>query len=165
MTMDPNTASNRLIVSEDLTSVAYTEERQTVPDNIERLHLGVLGSQGFNTGCHSWDVEVGNNNNWIVGVAEQSIIRKKYPKFEPESGIYCIRFIGGRYRAGVKERTELIVSETLRLIRVQLDCDKGKVTFYDPSKNTILCKFIDTFTEKMFPYFNIGSSICPLRLC
>uniref|UniRef100_A0A8C8J964 Zinc-binding protein A33-like n=1 Tax=Oncorhynchus tshawytscha TaxID=74940 RepID=A0A8C8J964_ONCTS len=165
VTMDPNTVSTKLILTDDLTTVTCCEEKQSLPDNPERFHVGVLGSEGFITGKHFWDVEVGDSDNWSLGVAKESIVRKKLVKLDPESGLWTIRYINGKYKAGVKSRKEIKVDECPQVIRVCLDCDKGEVTFSDPTMSNTLYTFKHTFTEKLFPYFSIGSLKSPLRLC
>ncbi|KAG5847923.1 hypothetical protein ANANG_G00131380, partial [Anguilla anguilla] len=53
----------------------------------------------------------------------------------------------------------------LQRVRVQLDWDRGEVSFSDPSDNTPLYTFKHSFTERVFPFFNNGSlQICPLKV-
>lgn len=162
--MDPNTACNKLQVTEDLTCVTYCEEKQDVPNNPERFHVGVMGSEGYSQGCYYWDVDVGDGDNWTLGVVKGSITRKKLFKMDGKSGVWSIRFVNGKYRAGVKSRLELKVDESPNVIRVLLDCDKGEVKFFDLTNKKDLYTFKDEFTEEVFPYFSCGSLTCPLIL-
>ncbi|XP_064196990.1 zinc-binding protein A33-like [Anguilla rostrata] len=171
VTLDPNTAHSLLSLSEDLTSVRYSGENQQVPDNPERFdrRCCVLGSEGFSSGRHCWDVDVGGDENWWVGVAEESISRKGAVNLIPRKGVWCIYHYKGKYKTMTSPTTLLSVQGKLQRVRVQLDWDRGEVSFSDPSDNTPLYTFKHSFTERVFPLFahNVRGShlqICPLKV-
>src|SRR4029434_9386706 len=155
VTLDPNTAHPWLILSEDLTSMRRGDEQQ-IPDNPERFdeYVSVLGSEGFNSGTHCWDVEVGENTWWAVGVMTESHQRKG--ECYSMSGWWCVYYIDGEYGADSTPQplTLLTVKQKLQRIRVQLDWDRGKLSFSDPDNNTLLHTLTHTFTERVFPYFD-----------
>ncbi|XP_062391175.1 zinc-binding protein A33-like [Sardina pilchardus] len=166
VTLDPNTASRYLILSKDLTSMIYdAEEEQQLPDNPERFdeYASVLGSEGFNSGTHCWDVEVAENPRWIVGVITESLQRKG--EYDDVSGEWCVGYDDDEYeaRASPHASTLLTVQQKLQRIRVQLDWDRGKLSFSNPDNNTHLQTFTHTFTERVFPYFD-GCRVSPLRM-
>ncbi|XP_033954593.1 nuclear factor 7, brain-like [Pseudochaenichthys georgianus] len=156
--LDPNTANTCLYLSDDLTSVRNGDTSQQLPNNPERFTNGpdVLGSEGFSSGRHSWEVEVGDHPVWVIGLTKESVNRKGKKCVSPTYGIWCLWHGSGKYADGVSETVR--VEKNLRRIRVQLDYDRGEVSFYDPEDMTHICTHRDTFTEKLFPYFSIGKA-------
>uniref|UniRef100_UPI003AAB3C68 E3 ubiquitin-protein ligase TRIM39-like n=1 Tax=Centroberyx gerrardi TaxID=166262 RepID=UPI003AAB3C68 len=156
--LDPNTASPELILFEDLTSVSCVE-RQKLPDNPERFdyYRSVLGSEGFNSGTHSWDVEVGDSTVYRLGVLAESDQRKGRTR----SGLWRIGFYNGKYtvRSSPNPDIDLPVKKKLQRIRLHLDWNRGKLSFSDPDTNTHIHTFTHTFTDRLFPYVNTSNKL------
>ncbi|XP_067360750.1 E3 ubiquitin-protein ligase TRIM39-like [Channa argus] len=156
--LDPNTAHPHLVLSDDLTGVRYGR-RQKLPDNPERINYYrcILGSEGFSTGAHRWDVEVTNNDYWLLGVAAESAHRDK----DIKSGLWLLKFWDGEYSvfSPPNKVVTLRMKKRLERTRVHLNCDKGKLSFFDPDTNTHIHTFTHRFTEKMFPYFSNGKRV------
>ncbi|XP_074495040.1 zinc-binding protein A33-like [Sebastes fasciatus] len=154
--LDPNTANRYLYLSDDLTSVRRGDTIQQLPDNPERItkYVTVLGSEGFSSGKHSWEVEVGDHPVWNVGLTKESVDRKEKRDASTKYGIWCLVHRSEKYTNGLGKTVR--VKKSLQRIRVQLDYDRGEVSFSDPEDMTHIYTYRDTFTEKLFPYFNIG---------
>ncbi|XP_058248613.1 zinc-binding protein A33-like isoform X2 [Hemibagrus wyckioides] len=163
--LDPNTVSPYLIVSDDLTSVRRSDEKQKLPDNPERFdeYSCILGSEGFNSGTHCWDVEVGDCTLWGVGVMTESAQRKG--KIYSKNGIWYVTYYDGKYwaRSTPQTFTHLSVEQKLQRIRVKLDWDRGKLSFSNPLTNTHLHTFTHTFTDKLLPYLGVYGKEFPLK--
>ncbi|XP_030579024.1 nuclear factor 7, brain-like [Archocentrus centrarchus] len=167
--LDPNTANHWLCLSDDLTSVRCGDTKQQLPDNPERntYYADVFGSEGFSSGKHSWEVEVGDHPDWNVGLVKESVDRKGKLFITPEYGIWALLHRSGKYTNGVGQT--VTVKKSLQRIRVQLDYDRGEVSFYNPEDMTHICTHRHTFTEKLFPYFSVGKSgdakTCDIQMC
>ncbi|XP_041701035.1 E3 ubiquitin-protein ligase TRIM35 [Coregonus clupeaformis] len=156
--LNPNTANRWLSVSDDLTSVRFNNIGQQITDNPERFtrYAKVLGSEGFSSGKHIWDVEVGDHPEWNLGVAKETIERKGEILASPGYGIWAILNRNGVYQSG---KGESLAFEKLKRIRVQLDFTSGEVSFYDPKDMTHIYTHKDKFTERLYPYFLVGLAV------
>ncbi|XP_070971617.1 E3 ubiquitin-protein ligase TRIM35-like [Oncorhynchus clarkii lewisi] len=130
--LEPNTGHPGLLLSDDLTSMRCIGVTQKLPDNPERFDKSdlVLGSEGFNSGTHSWDIEVGDIKLFAVGVAPES------PGKDMVTGLECVEYSGFTLKQRAPQR-----------VRVQLNRDRGKLSFSDPDNNTHLHTSTQTFTE------------------
>ncbi|XP_044837937.1 zinc finger protein RFP-like isoform X1 [Mauremys mutica] len=131
VTLDPDTAHPQLILSEDLKSVSCGDTRQRLPNNPGRFDTVyyVLGCEGFTSGRHCWEVEVGGGRFWAVGVARESVRRKGWISRSPEDGIWAVGQWKGQFQALTSPETRLPWRRVPKRIRVCLDCDRGQVTF------------------------------------
>ncbi|XP_030002479.1 tripartite motif-containing protein 35-like [Sphaeramia orbicularis] len=168
LVLDPNSAGPNLILSEDLTEVREGEE-QKLPQNPERFeYFWVLGSEGFNSGTHSWEFNVTDNMRWRLGVRTKSDQGKK-----DQDERWGITFFSDKYcitSSSSGEPTFLPVHKMFERIRANLDFDRGTLSFSDPDTNTHIYTYTHTFTGKtLFPYIYTGYSnpvkILPLKVC
>ncbi|KAM6271402.1 E3 ubiquitin-protein ligase TRIM35 isoform 2-T2 [Spheniscus humboldti] len=175
---DPNSAAGWLLVSEDLTSVTNRGYKLTV-ENPERFTSVpcILGSHGFSTGFHTWEVDLGGITNWRVGVARPHGGTHWTFHHDARSGFWYIYRLPGKdsemCRASNTARSEAALGD-LKRIRVELDCDEGELSFYDTDRKTHIYTFHEKFGSTVFPYFYVGGApvdalpstlrICPLRV-
>lgn len=163
--LDPNSAHPCLTLSDDLTSLHYSTPNQGLPSNPERFHISaeVLGYTAFNSSSHNWEIEVGDNEDWILGLASESVKRDREVPARPENGFWTICFRDEQYRAMASPPAALQVEKKLQRILIQLNWDKGEVVFLNPSYQEVIYTFEHVFTEKLLPYFYTQSKH-PLRI-
>ncbi|KAI2655755.1 Nuclear factor 7, ovary [Labeo rohita] len=150
--LDPNTAHPRLVLSDDLTSVRDGGSNLPLPHNPERFdeYYSVLGSEGFNSGKHCWDVEVKDSQYWNLGVTTALNQRKGWDFFNTD--VWSVRF-------KMFTPTGFPVEQRLKRVRVDLDYDRGTVSFSDPDSAiqylvNIMPVGLDRLAFIMFPIFN-----------
>uniref|UniRef100_A0A8C0G070 Uncharacterized protein n=1 Tax=Chelonoidis abingdonii TaxID=106734 RepID=A0A8C0G070_CHEAB len=168
LTLDPDTANQLLILSTDLKSVRMGCRKQELPDNPKRFDTNsrVLALEGFKSGRHYWEVEVGASDGWAFGVARESVRRKGLTQFSPEEGIWAVQQNGGRYWAVTSpQRTPLCIGERLSKVRVYLDYEGEEVSFYNAENMQHMFTFNVAFNERVFPLFSVCSTITYIKLC
>ncbi|XP_006011867.1 nuclear factor 7, brain-like [Latimeria chalumnae] len=156
VTIDLKTAHKQLIVSKDRSSMRYTIEQQYLPDNPERFtnYTAALGAEGFTSGRHYWEVEVGDELGWVLGVARGSVHRKDQISYSPACGLWVFgRYLFGFTVCASSGPISLPLTATPRKIRVYLDYEGGQVSFYNAGDSSLIYTYTDTFTERLYPYF------------
>ncbi|XP_043384110.1 butyrophilin subfamily 1 member A1 isoform X6 [Chelonia mydas] len=145
VTLDPDTAHPRLIISEDRKSVRQGDTQKDLPDNPERFDYEccVLGCEGFISGIHYWEVEAGDGKYWAVGVARESVSRKGefMSNLNPEVGIWAVRLYGGQYQVLTSPKIPLTLRHGPSRIRVCLDYEQGQVAFFDADNQAPIFTF------------------------
>ncbi|XP_074073923.1 erythroid membrane-associated protein isoform X2 [Macrotis lagotis] len=173
VTLDPDTAHPKLFLSEDLRSVKLGDKRQDVPDNPQRFDfvVSVLGFPSFTSGCHYWEVCVGNKTKWILGVCSESVSRKGKITASPSNGHWLLRQSRvNEYEALTSPQTSFRLKESPRRVGIFLDYEAGFVSFYNATNKSHIYTFIHAFSGPLRPFFepclqDEGKNVAPLIIC
>uniref|UniRef100_A0A674JN11 RING-type E3 ubiquitin transferase n=1 Tax=Terrapene triunguis TaxID=2587831 RepID=A0A674JN11_9SAUR len=133
VTLDPDTAHPKLVLSEDRKHVRSRDTCQDLPDNPEIFdtHPCVLGAEGFTGGRRYWEVEVEGKIGWYLGVCRESVSRKGKVTLTPEDGYWVVWLKGEVYQALTSPSTSLPVSIRPSRVGIFLDYEAGEVSFYN----------------------------------
>ncbi|XP_059826996.1 zinc-binding protein A33-like isoform X1 [Hypanus sabinus] len=175
VTLDVETAGPGLEVSADRKKVKWTRSPPHHPDTEKRFTVGacVLGSEGFTSGRHYWEVDVAGNRRWRLGVAAESVERKSGVKLKTDNGFWIIWRRDDELNVNTSPPTRLPVDRNPGRVGVYLSYETGTVSFYNAETKTHLHTFTGSkFTGKLYPFFgtvdeNKWVRICsvPLRIC
>ncbi|XP_062978316.1 ohanin-like [Elgaria multicarinata webbii] len=151
VTFDPKTAHPDLAVSQNKKKVESIPRPEHVPDNPERFNSTpcLLGSPGFTSGKHYWEVVYGVQREWAAGVARESVRRKGNILLVPEQGIW---------QRGLWWLRQMETdSRRPGKMGVFLDYDQDSMIFYLENK---VIKVRTSFNgERVFPFFYVGSTV------
>ncbi|XP_072101877.1 zinc-binding protein A33-like [Mobula birostris] len=166
VTLDVETASPWLEVSEDRKKVRCTRSRRDLPDTGKRFtnRACVLGWEGFTSGRHYWEVKMTRNRDWYLGVAAESVERKRGVSLCPETGFWVIRryydFLHRNYdmmKVRTSPESRLPVGPIPGKVGVYLSYESGTVSFYNAETKSHLYTFTgNKFSEKLYPFFATG---------
>ncbi|XP_062294890.1 nuclear factor 7, brain-like [Scomber scombrus] len=174
VTLDPDTASPWLILSDDGKQVNHDDVKKNLPDNPERFSYCaiVLGKQSLSSGRIYFEAQVKEKTKWDLGVARESIDRKGLPSLSPQYGYWtiCLRN-GNEYKALAGPTVDLSLESQPQKVGVFVDYEEGLVSFYDVDAAALIYSFTGcSFTEKLYPYFcpclnDGGKNSAPLIIC
>ncbi|XP_078271781.1 zinc-binding protein A33-like [Rhinoraja longicauda] len=168
VTLDVETANPWLEVSEDRKRVRRTGTWRRLPDTGKRFTVRrcVLGSEGFTSGRHYWEVEVAGSQWWKLGVAAESVERKRPVTLSPETGVWSIRRRDDEFEAFTSPPSRLPARPIPGRVGVYLSYESGTVSFYDADTKSHLHSFTgNKFTEKLYPFFATWVANQWLRIC
>ncbi|XP_016060626.1 PREDICTED: erythroid membrane-associated protein [Miniopterus natalensis] len=173
VTLDPDTAHPKLILSEDRRCVKLGDRRQSVVDNPQRFDfvVSVLGSESFMAGCHYWEVYVGDKTKWILGVCSESVSRKGKVTASPANGHWLVRQSHGtQYEALTSPQTSFRLKESPRCVGIFLDYEAGIISFYNVTNKSHIFTFTHAFSGPLRPFFEPclhdgGKNMAPLIIC
>ncbi|KAI7804904.1 putative NACHT [Triplophysa rosa] len=169
LTLDPNTANTRLILSEKNKKITLVEERQSYPDHPDRFdhRPQVLCRQSLTGRCY-WEAEW-SGSDVHISVAYKSINRKGWvdSEFGHNDKSWSLQCSDNRFIACHKNNAKFIsaASRSSKRAGVYVDWSAGTVSFYsvsDTHKLTHLHTFYTTFTEPLYAGlggFQLGSSM------
>ncbi|XP_049428127.1 E3 ubiquitin-protein ligase TRIM21-like [Epinephelus fuscoguttatus] len=171
VTLDPDTAYPKFILSDDRKQVKYGNVRKNLPDNPERFSddVCVLAKQSFSSGRFYFEIQVKKKSEWALGVARESINRKGDVTLSPQDGYWTIWLRNGNeYEALDAPPVRLSLKSQPQKVGVFVDYEEGLVSFYDVDAAALIYSFTGcSFTEKLFPFFcpclyNGGKNSAPL---
>lgn len=157
LTFDVDTAHPSIHVSRDKTLAVECDAMSQHLNHSKRFTqcVNILAAQGFQSGRHYWEVEVGYNPKWDLGVASEAVDRHARIKLSPESGYWTLRLRNGNeYSAGTQPWTRLQLGSFPQRVGVFLDCDERRVSFYNADDMSLLYAFASVPRGKMFPFFS-----------
>ncbi|XP_072891139.1 zinc-binding protein A33-like [Hemitrygon akajei] len=177
VTLDVKTASQELDVSKDRKCVRLYPSAAV--HGLAKHLLGLLdtgtrftvqpctlGSEAFTSGRHYWEVEVAGNRRWRLGIAAESVERKKEVKLKPKTGFWAIGRSVDSFYAFTSPRSSLPADRIPRRVGVYLSYESGTVSFYNAETKSHLHTFTgNKFTEKLYPFFRTRDEKHWLRIC
>ncbi|XP_051899736.1 nuclear factor 7, ovary-like [Pristis pectinata] len=156
VTLDVETASPKLDVLHDLKGMRWTGSWRILPDTGKRFTVWdcVLGSEGFTSGRHYWEVEVARNQRWGLGVAAESVERKRRVEMIPENGFWTIGRIDDKLYLNSCPKSRPLAGSIPGRVGVYLSYGSGTVSFYSADTMSLLHTFTgNKFTGKLYPLF------------
>ncbi|XP_051793953.1 E3 ubiquitin-protein ligase TRIM21-like isoform X1 [Acanthochromis polyacanthus] len=157
VTLDPDTARNDLILSDDGKQVSHGDVKKNLPNNPERFTwwTNVLGKQSFSSSRFYFEVQVKEKAGWWVGVARDSVNRKGRGSLSPQCGFWKIGLMDQVYRASADPYVRLSVLSPYKKVGVFVDYEEGLVSFYDADNADHIHSFTGcSFTEPLYPFLN-----------
>ncbi|XP_077117426.1 E3 ubiquitin/ISG15 ligase TRIM25-like [Ranitomeya variabilis] len=171
--LDVTTAGINVLISDDLKTASWTEEKQKRPERAGRFQYNqVMSRRGFTSGRHYWDVKISRSGGWSVGMCYPSIDRRgRQSLFGDNNKSWSLGRYNNQYSV-IHDSKVILLPDKISSYRVRifLDYDAGQLSFYDlcdPIRH--LYTFTAAFTEPLHAAFYVDFSLFLedgwIRLC
>ncbi|KAK9530909.1 hypothetical protein VZT92_012382 [Zoarces viviparus] len=168
LTLDPNTAQDKLILSAGNKRATYTSESQSYPDHPERFFTftQVMCREGL-SGRHYWEVGLKQDSTWKsigASVAYKRIGRNGLKTCLGRNNLsWSIdqALLNGKHTLEARHIVKVMETDfpsgDFHTLGVYLDWPAGTLSFYKVSSDTLrhLYTFHTTFTEPVYPGFRV----------
>ncbi|XP_010001074.1 PREDICTED: E3 ubiquitin/ISG15 ligase TRIM25, partial [Chaetura pelagica] len=169
ITLDFNTAHNKVVLSERYTRMSVSDTPMNYNHHPQRFTdcPQVLGFQCFKRGIHYWEVELQQNNFCGIGICYGSMDRRgPESRLGRNSSSWCIEWFNSKISAWHNDVEKCLPNTKATKIGVLLHCEGGFVIFMAVGeKHNLIYKFKTQFTEALYPAFWLFSSGTVLSLC
>uniref|UniRef100_A0A673IDG3 NACHT, LRR and PYD domains-containing protein 12-like n=1 Tax=Sinocyclocheilus rhinocerous TaxID=307959 RepID=A0A673IDG3_9TELE len=162
LTLDPNTANNKLILSEENRKVTYVEKDQSYPDNPERFDVyQILCRESLPGRCY-WEAEW-SGVEAVISVTYKGIVRKGSSRdcmFGRNNISWSLLCTEAKFTARHNNNSTDISAPSCcsNRVGVYLDMSAGTLSFYsvsDTHKLALLHTFNNTFTGPLYAGFGV----------
>ncbi|KAL1276898.1 hypothetical protein QQF64_023571, partial [Cirrhinus molitorella] len=161
LTLDPNTANNELILSEENRKVTYVEKDQSYLDHPERFVVYQILCRESLTGRCYWEAEW-SGVEAVISMTYKGIIRKERSRdsmFGRNKNSWSLLCSEARFIARHNNNsTDISAPSYSKRVGVYLDMSGGTLSFYsvsDTNTFTHLHTFNNTFTESLYAGFGV----------
>ncbi|XP_062853432.1 E3 ubiquitin/ISG15 ligase TRIM25 [Trichomycterus rosablanca] len=169
ITFDVKTAHRRVMLSENNTKAAVSDELFSYPDGPARFTVcsQVLCMQSFSRGQHYWEVKMSSNNFCGLGLAYGSIDRKgPSSRLGRNAQSWCVEWFNIKLSAWHNSSETVLPNPNPTRVGIFLDCNNGTAIFYNVSDRAYpFHTFVFPFTEAVYPAFWMFSSGSSISLC
>lgn len=174
VTLDPDTANEFLVISDDKKQVHFGSIPQNLPENPSRFEkaCNVLGRPSCSSGRFYFQVQVEGLASWDLGMVRESVQRTGSITASPQNGFWtiCLRD-KSKYRA---HGEKLCPKRPPKKVGVFVDYKDACVSFFDVDSADQIHQFTQcSFSEQLFPFFSPGClvsnnpthslAICPVN--
>jgi hypothetical protein len=131
----------------------------------------VVASEGFQNGKHYWEVDVGFNNRWYLGVCRHDVDRKETNVKLSSNNRYSVLrlWTAQQYFTVGVNRESVSVKTPPRRVGVFLDYEGGSISFFNINDQSLISTLKHQFEGLLRPYIQLqihGEELLnPILIC